>query len=114
MPGNFRYRSFRLVRIFEDHNRLGRDRFAHVLGLLVGEVLFEQVDLVVLADPLLSTYYQVLCRRGITHRRVSDQLFQILLLVALLGVVDVPGPTSDDMLHASVVCGHSLRVHLFM
>lgn len=50
VPGETGSRPFELVRVFEYHECLGRDIFRQNLGLFTNEILFEKIDLVVLAD----------------------------------------------------------------
>jgi hypothetical protein len=50
VPADLSNSALNLVRILEDHNCLSRDSISGVLGLLAFEILFEEIDLVVLHD----------------------------------------------------------------
>ena len=100
------------VRVLEDHNGLGVDGLGQVLGLLTGEVLFEEVDLVVLLDAALSVVHEIAGGKGVREERVTNHLFHVLGdLGGLLGVV-LLGPATDGMLHAAVLGGNALSIHL--
>jgi len=60
LPSNLSYGALNLVGIFEDHKSLGVDLFTHIFRFLTCEVLFEQVNLVVLFNASLSGPSEIL------------------------------------------------------
>ena len=63
--------AFNIVWILEYHNGLCVDRFAQMFWLLTCEILFEQVDFIVLHDAFDGVSYEILCGRGIAQNTVS-------------------------------------------
>ena len=93
VPGNLGDSSFDLVRVFEDHNGFGADVLRQVLGLLSLEVLFKQIDLVVLSDAVNGTGHQVTSGRGESEVLISVESLHVLGHIRGLGVVSVLGPS---------------------
>ena len=83
-----------------------------MLGLLTSEVLFEEIDLVVLLDALFGVGDQVSGGVGVRKKGISHQLLLILGdLKGLSGIV-LLGPTTNGVLNTAVGCGDALCVDL--
>jgi len=81
-----------------------------VLSLFSVEVLFKQIDLVVLADALARRVYQVGGGRLETEINLTKHLFLILGNVQSLSVVELLGPATNCVTHSSVLSDHTLCV----
>ena len=57
MPAYFGDGPFNCVWVFENHDCFGRYSLRKVLRLLTAKIFFEKIDLVILADALLSARY---------------------------------------------------------
>ena len=100
------------VGILKDHLGLCGDRLDLMLWGFTLEVLFEKVDLVVLANALLRGSYQVLgCGRK-TEVSVSVHFLIVLSDVGGLSGVETIRPSSFDVLHSSFASGNTLCVDL--
>jgi hypothetical protein len=112
VPGDLGDGALNSVRVLEDHDGLGVDGLGEVLGLLAVEVLLEEIDLVVLADALLSGVHQVGSSALKAEVDLTEHLLLILGNVESLGVVELLGPATDGMAHSAVVGDDALGVDL--
>jgi hypothetical protein len=101
-----------LVWVLEDHSSLGVDGLGEILGLFSVKVLFEQIDLIVLADALLSGVCKVSCCGLEAEIDFTEHFLLILGDVKSLGMVEFLGPSTDGMAHTTVVGDDTLGVDL--
>jgi hypothetical protein len=81
------------VRVLEDHHGLGGDALGREFGLLTMEILFEEINLIVLLDSLLGTTSKVLSGLREAESWVSVKLLLILSNISGLGVIELLWPT---------------------
>ena len=112
VPGDLGGGSLDLVGVLEDHECLGGDVLAHVLGRLTLEILLEEINLVVLEDALGGTLGHLFGGVRKSEGGLSVHFLLVLGLVSGLGVVILKRPSSDGMLHSLVGCWNSICVNL--
>jgi len=92
VPADLGHGALNLVWIFENHNGLGADDVRGVFRLFAIEVLFEEVDLIVLPDAVAGSVGEL----GGGHLEAEVYFSQHLLLVLGdiegLGVIEFLGP----------------------
>jgi hypothetical protein len=81
------------VGVLEDHHCLGRDALREKLRLLAREILFEQINLVVLSNGLLGASSKITGSLGEAEGGISVELLLILGNIAWLSVVELLRPT---------------------
>jgi hypothetical protein len=101
-----------LVGVLEDHSSLCVDGLRAELGLLSVKVLFEQINLVVLADALLGGVRKVSSCGLKAEIDFTKHFLLVLCDVKGLSVVKFLGPSTDGMAHTTVVSDDTLGVDL--
>ena len=114
MPCDLGDCSLDLVGVLEDHDRLRRNWLTCQLWLLVGEVLLEEIQLVVLLDAASCTRDEVFGGSSITESRLLVESPHVLLNFGRFSVIDVGGPTPDLVGHPTVLRWDSIGVHLYL
>lgn len=111
LPGNFSNGAFYLIGVLKDHESLSRNLLGHVLGLLASEILFEQIDFIVLLNATLSSSGEISSCTGKAKSRISIELLSVSLDMLLICVVHVSGPSTNRVIHSAVFSLDALRVH---
>jgi hypothetical protein len=93
MPVDLGDSTFNGIRILKDHHCLGGNALARQLRLLTAEILFEEIDLIVLFNCFLSTNNEILGGLGETKRGISVKLLLILSYISRLSVIELLRPT---------------------
>ena len=113
VPRDLGYGTLYLVGVLEDHHGLSVDDFGGLLGFFAGEVLLEQIDLVVLADALVGRVDEVGGGRLEAEVALTDHFLLILCDIKGFSVVEFFGPATNSVLHATVVSNDALCVDLY-
>lgn len=111
MPGDLCAGSLDRVGILENHNGLCRNVFGEVFGLLAIEILLKQVDLVVLSHAVHGALGELLGCGGVAKGLISEESLVVLLDIVGLGGVELFGPSSPRVFHATVIGSDALGVN---
>ena len=112
LPNDLGGSSLDLVGVLEDHLGLHGDILRHMLGLFTSEVLFEEVDLVVLEDAFGGALGHTLGSLRETEGGLSVHLLLVLGNLSRLGGVVFDGPTSLLVFHTLGSSWNSFSVNL--
>ena len=112
VPGDLGDATLNFLWVLEDHDGLGVDWLRHVLWLLILEVLFKEINLIVLLDAAGSTLNQVLGGTSELEGWLLDELPHVLVHLIWLMWVVLLWPTSNVVVASLVVGGHTLSVNL--
>jgi len=93
MPVDFRNCSLNWVRIFKEHDCLGRDILREMLGLFTIEVLLKKIDLVVLSNGFLCSCNQIFSSLSKSKSGVSVELLVVFGDIARFGVIQISWPS---------------------
>ena len=94
--------SLDLVGVFENHHGFGGDIFICMLSCFAREILFKEINLVVLSDALGDSTDHLFGGLGEAQSGISVHLLGVLCLIGWLGRIDVCGPTTLSMPHSLV------------
>ena len=114
MPSDTCNGSFDAVRIFEYHESFSGYILIDMLGCFTREILFKEIDFVILSDAFSDTLAHFLGGLRETKSGVSVHLFGILSLISWLSWIDMSRPTTFLMLHTLSSDRYSLGVHAML
>ena len=112
VPCDLSYGTLDSVRVLEDHHGLGGDWLRHELGVFTLEILFKEIDLVVLLDAAGGALDELTGGLAEAERGLLVELPHVLVDIVRLLVVGLLGPTTDRVGHTAVLSGHALSVNL--
>lgn len=85
-----------------------------MLSCFAHEILFKEIDLVVLSDALGDSINHVFGGLGEAQSGIPVHLLGVLCLIGWLSWVDVCGPTTLSMPHSLVSNGNSIGVNAML
>ena len=112
VPRDLSDRALDGVGVLEDHNGLSGDGLRHELGVLAVEVLFKEIDFVVLLDATCGAHDELTGGLAEAKSWLLVELPHVLVDFVLLLVVILLRPTTDRVVHTSVLGGNSFSVNL--
>ena len=112
VPRDLSYGTLHSVRVLEDHHGLGGDGLRHELGILTLEVLFKEINLVVLLDAAGGALDELASGLAEAKRGLLVELPHVLVDIVRLLVVGLLGPTTDRVGHTGVLSWYALSVNL--
>ena len=110
MPGDFGDSTLNSVRVLEDHDSLGGDRLRHELWVFTLEVLFEEIDLVVLLNAAGCSLDEFTSGLTVAESGLFDELSHVLVDFVRFLVVVLLRPSTNVMRHTVVFGRYALSI----